>query len=565
MSRLKHPRTVTCLILAARALALPGLALLVLAPPASASALNRDRDPVVLAGLDLPTLVGVAPGEIVAFRYASDWVQIPVQVDERANVDFGTIYGTTPTGFAIVTYTDTSTFTGPDPDPGFDADDELVLRSRDTGERATADEPPGTITGSGVELVVHDPVGGDSAYAYFFLTDGSLAPGAGVSPIAYNFNLLSGAYKTSYSTQTGPNPEDSDVITAAYGVRFSDRWIRNETWVSKGGASAVNILDRHKSLFGPGNCTRSEKTFSAGEGAFIINHAGPVRALRGYVGCNSGPTSYRIHAFYEEREDVTTGLRVHPIPGIMDYFDYSPQASGMTFYDNLNVGGFPIDGNPDPAVTGQFTWEMVTGTQGTLVMTMIVDTDIPGFDYTSYYSDDATPQVQQCTGDAYEYGASGFWENDAIPNTDPGVGSYKSFLALRIIAYAAPGKGIAFAEACAAEAQHPLTASGRAYVPYRASVAPDAGGDALLRFTVRPNPTAGLAAVDLVMPVAGKVRLDLYDVSGRRVATPFEGRYPAGRHHIRVPMDDLPGGIYFLRAVGPNSSATAVRVVHLPG
>jgi hypothetical protein len=80
-----------------------------------------------------------------------------------------------------------------------------------------------------------------------------------------------------------------------------------------------------------------------------------------------------------------------------------------------------VDGVPDTVVPGEFTWMMVTGAQGTMVHSMLLATHIPGFDYSSYYQDDSTPPHVRCTGDAYEYGASGFWEQDPIPNTDPGV------------------------------------------------------------------------------------------------------------------------------------------------
>ena len=64
-----------------------------LAPAAFAmSTLNRPADPVVLTGSDVPSLVGIAPGDLVAFRYESGWQQIPVQVDERDTKYFEDIY-----------------------------------------------------------------------------------------------------------------------------------------------------------------------------------------------------------------------------------------------------------------------------------------------------------------------------------------------------------------------------------------------------------------------------------------------------------------------------------------
>ena len=88
----------------------------------------------------------------------------------------------------------------------------------------------------------------------------------------------------------------------------------------------MDILDRAKATLGPGVCGRSEDTFDDAEGAFIANKSGPVRAIRSYIGANSGPLTQREHIFYEQREDVRTFLRVHAVPGPWDFFDYSSAA-----------------------------------------------------------------------------------------------------------------------------------------------------------------------------------------------------------------------------------------------
>ena len=69
------------------------LCLLLAAAASQASTLDRDRDPVVLTGADLPSLLGLAPSAVVAFRYQGGWVQIPVQIDERDTVSFNQVYG----------------------------------------------------------------------------------------------------------------------------------------------------------------------------------------------------------------------------------------------------------------------------------------------------------------------------------------------------------------------------------------------------------------------------------------------------------------------------------------
>jgi hypothetical protein len=59
--------------------------------------------------------------------------------------------------------------------------------------------------------------------------------------------------------------------------------------------------------------------------------------------------------FYQRREDITTYLRVHAIPGVMDFFDYSPAATGMTYRNDLNPAGVRVDGVPDAPALGPLT------------------------------------------------------------------------------------------------------------------------------------------------------------------------------------------------------------------
>jgi len=531
---------------------------------ALANDLARDRDPVVLAGAALSGLLGAEPARVVGFRYQGGWIQFPVQVDERTVVDFSQIYNNPPpySGFTILTYADASTFTGPDPDATFDADDELVFMAKDAGSiQATVPGPPGTVSGSGLELVVLNPLSATVGYVYLFRSDGSLDPGIGPDPVTYSFFLLPSGlpYKTQYNTQSGPNPENTFVTSANYSVHFSDRWICNETRITSPGATGVDILDRRKALFAPGSCTRSEQTFSNGEGALIVNRQGAVRTLRGYCGANSGPTTYRIHAFYEAREDILTALRVHAIPGIMDFFDYSPDAAGMTYRNDLNPAGVTIDGVPDLVTLGPIGWEMVTGSQGTLVMTGGVDTDISGFSYTSYYQD-LSPAGGQCTGDNSEYGASGLRVASNIPNTDPALGAYNILEATRVIAYDGPNQDVAFAQARAMEAQNPLTATVAPYVPTTSVGGPAASA---FRLTLGPQPIRSRARVSLTLPEAGALSLRVHDATGRLMAVLADGWWPAGSHDLMWNASGLRNGVYFVRASVAGQGERIASVVRI--
>jgi len=428
--------------------------------PSNPATLGRPADPVVLSGADVPSLLGIPPGDLVAFAHALGWVQIPVQVDERDIINLDDVYnhiGGHGGGITLLDYTDAGTFTGPDANPLLDSDDEIVFMAKDAGSQAgSAGLPPGVVPNSGVEVTISDPLGPDVGYVYLFRRSGSLDPSAGRQYVDYQFALLSGDYLATYQIGSGPNPEDSNVTSAFYARRFADRWVQDELRIFAGLATGADILDRHKNLFAPGVCGRSEDTFSAGEGAFIINKSGPVRAIRSYVGANSGPRTQRQHLFYERREDIRTFLRVHAIPGMMDFFDYSPGTTGMTYRNDLNVGGVTIDGVPDTVAIGAPAWEMVTGPQGSLLVTGVVTTDIAGLAPSLYYLDDSMPPVTQCTGDAFAYGSSGLWINQSIPNTDPIFAGYSILQGDRILYYDVPGLSVSGAQKRHEWATNPL-------------------------------------------------------------------------------------------------------------
>jgi hypothetical protein len=425
------------------AVAATGVVALATACETETTTLGRSSDPVVLTGADLPQLAGTDPDLIVAFRHAvvdgePTWSQVPVQVDERKVVDYGahpasnatpgeegTVYGGAPIGVADLQYADPGTFVGPDADPTFDADDELVVMAYDLGGAPGEDhaaEPPGVVPGSGVAVEVADP--DDPAKVgriHLFVTDGSLAPDAGRDDVVYDFALASGDYRSTYRRADGPNPETSTVRTDVYTVGFSDRW-HEDTWrVHAGGATGVDVLDGNKNQFALSTCGRSNATFADAEGAFVANVDGPLRAIRSYVGANSGPLTQRTHLLYRDREEIITDLRVHSIPAVMDYLDLSAEALGATYRSSTVPGGVLVDGVLDPVGATVPTWESFDGPQGTILTAVELTTDVPGLDDAVqwFQRDQATPPETQCWGDSSLYGAAGSNITGGIPNTDP--------------------------------------------------------------------------------------------------------------------------------------------------
>ena len=451
--------------------------------------IDRIEDPVVVLGAQLSQLQQVDAGSIVAFsRVEGAWVQVPVQVDERVVQDFCEIYGKSSGRWGsepacktnrvveALFYADPETFTGPDTNPAFDADDELVFMARDGGDRVVDwSAPEGVVAGSGVELSLLDDT--DEAWIYLFeRQDPGLEPGAGRDYVRYQLSLHGIDYKTEYDLygyncggddgRCEPSmTEDSVIEGAVYSRHFAARWVTDRLQITAGDATGVDILDLHQSRFGPDSCGRHVLTYSTAEGAFVANKDGPVRAIRSYLGANSGPLTQRDHHFYDHREDIVTHLRVHAISkGLMDLFDYSEAAVGMTYFNDLNPDGLTIDGVPDAANdTAAQQWELVTGPQGSLVMTGLIDVSFDVSFAHFFWADERDPSYHQCNTsdtldapDSQAFGTSGTWLDGPLPDTDPKNGSSDHSMNTRVIYFQPPGLDVASAQALAQRAAAPV-------------------------------------------------------------------------------------------------------------
>jgi hypothetical protein len=401
------------------------IAVAALALAVSGCTVSRPEDPVVLEGAQVPALAQVATGDVVAFRWVADsWDQVPVQVDERKRMEF-TDASNPYLPATLTVFADPNTTTGADPDPNVDADDELAFMAKDLGAEApggTAD-PDGVLPGSGLKLRARSMLSdvARDGWIYLFERSGNLSPGAGEHYVDY---------------------DNATAATPYYVDHFSGLWLNDELRIKAGDASEVDLLDRAKVRFYPGECYPTEDYFDRGA-FFLANREGPVRAIRSYMGAASGSFTERNHFFYEQREDIKTYLRVHQIPGVMDFFDYAPAATGMRYRNNNNRNGVTIDGNPETITPGKLTWETVDGPQGGLTMVHTVESDIPDLSLSSYYLDDSTPDAPeevQCTGDSASMGASGPIVDEPMPSTDPRWPPFNSLTATRTIYFEAPGK-----------------------------------------------------------------------------------------------------------------------------
>jgi hypothetical protein len=62
-----------------------------------------------------------------------------------------------------------------------------------------------------------------------------------------------------------------------------------------------------------------------------------------------------------------------------------------------------------------------------------------------------------------------------------------------------------------------------------------------------PNPFNPATTFEWAMPHAAHMRLEVFDILGRRVAVVAEGFYPAGLHHKTFDGSELATGVYFVR------------------
>jgi hypothetical protein len=331
-----------------------------------------------------------------------------------------TFYGSS-INVPVNAYADPNTFTGPDTNTNLDADDEVAFMARDAGGPAgTLANPAGT-TGTRAEVKLTEP--GNAAqtgYVYLFAGNGTLDPGAGKRYVDYQFRLNSGEYKATYKRTDGPNPENSTVTGSTYTAHYADRWTMDAFAMRQGSKPGVDLIDRVKydiQLF----CVRNENTFNEEEGAFVVNKSGPVRAIRSWVGANSGPNTQNTQVFYDTSFVTTINLRVHAIPNVGAHLDLSREAIGMTYRNAQVPNGVTINGQPDTVTQGTPRWWTYSGPQGGVAIAATYDQNASAQPVT-WFEDDETPVNAQCTGDTQAIGDSGAFFNQAIACTDPGLG-----------------------------------------------------------------------------------------------------------------------------------------------
>ncbi len=76
-----------------------------------------------------------------------------------------------------------------------------------------------------------------------------------------------------------------------------------------------------------------------------------------------------------------------------------------------------------------------------------------------------------------------------------------------------------------------------------------------------PNPSLGMSSVNIYVDAHQTVRVDVFDMLGRRVYTAFNGVMTSGQHRVAVATHALQPGVYVVRMAGDQASASQRLVV----
>ncbi len=371
----------------------------------AARTLDRDLDPAIATGQDMPAFLNAPLSQLYVYAYAGGaWQQIPWQLDD---VQSGVVL-TATNGL-------------------LDSPDQLVFMAADTGDQAPADSWIADVSAAAYpryELAVTDPI----------------------SPTHRGW-----AYVYRSATLTATVTADYVSYDTAQALMITDRY-RFGSIINHPGfdrlelnGSGVDILDRTKiraelQFLG----TQTENDIAADPPA--LTRDGRVRVVL------NGGNILAYRALQAVKLPVDLSVAPVPVLSFRVSNDLSPAASGSRYFDPNTPAGVVVDGSPDTvAASPAARWSQVSGSTGSVVR--VVDLSEAGGTASTYYKDDQATDNSD-TGDKKSYGDAGVkvqnpakkfnfrnW-NYILPADQPNVGA----VVRRVRAQPAAGRGRGAAE-----------------------------------------------------------------------------------------------------------------------
>ncbi len=534
----------------------------------------RKYQPVIITGAQIPDLLGEKPSEIFGFVYIAGenrWKQIPLQVDERILFDT-----TVPPGKPekhpatdLLYVTDEPGIyqngTTSDSDPGFDSDDEIVFMVEDGGDRAPhPDESwaPDTEMRR-VEVKISDPLDAAAeAYVYIYLSK--------------TLNYTAGE-EVSHALVGPANEQGADIESDYYFLHYSRRWVLDEIRPKSAlGGNNIDLIDRVKfrayalvppneseDLWSEGSKTNGCQ-YEDGCSDYVGHRVGPVRAIRQVQGAASGPTTSYSAVFYRKMVAMQMNYRVHPLPDLWFYMDYSKNLTNTKYYDEYN-SNVKLDGQPETlSGSSPSSWAQTSANQGSLVLWTDLRqfAALPGCTVSSYYVDnnnffDLTGEDNNAIGN---HGV----HVEEIPDTDKRE-AVISHIRLFMLPPDAENRGKEFDDAnwnpltTATTKQVTTVSPGTAVSENELEIA-----NSFRLYPAYPNPFSnGLGSgkkatmIQFNVPAPTAVQVHVYDIQGRRVRTLFHGISETGLRTIEWNGRDqmnrpLASGVYYVEVKTAN-------------
>lgn len=290
-----------------------------------------------------------------------------------------------------------------DPVQSLHDEDQLSFMDSDAGQAAPGNASLPVGIASAYAVRVRNPASGRTGYVYVMLSTTSgphrfftsanspyvsyqRDPNAGLfvySQSAYtsygnapygpyctpNGQLAAGVDPLNPKTWGQRRPLDTAWLrTPRYEFRYDGRWVMDQLRVSgtdagnmaSGVGYGLNVLDRWKARafqLQPGEKTpccgfEEEQNNWGGSSELLGERWGAVRVIRATWGADSATNLVRMETFYWNQLQMTTFLRVHPIPpadGLFAMWDYA--AGRMTtYYNPTRSSGVPVDGLNDQLI-----------------------------------------------------------------------------------------------------------------------------------------------------------------------------------------------------------------------